>query len=324
MIAVLLLLCNNALAIDIVATLPYLGSIAHEVAPTAKITTLARGSEDPHFLSPTPALMAKVGAADVYIETGMGLELWSERVLDGAGNPKIRVGQPGYVKATDNVPRLDVPVNLSRAQGDMHPEGNPHVWLDPLNAPIVADNIAAGLGRVDPANAATYTANAKAFRAKIDERLFGKELVAFMGGDLLERLERGGKLAPFLESKGLTPKLGGWLKDGAALRGKPVVFYHQSWSYFIARFGVDTVGYIEDRPGIAPSASHRDELAAAMKARGCTTIVIESFYDDRLAHVMAEQVGATVDVVPGNVEGVPAATDYFSFMDTLVHEIATP
>jgi zinc/manganese transport system substrate-binding protein len=322
MIAMLLVFVQSAWAgVDVVATLPWLGSVAHEVAPDASITVLARGTEDPHFLSPTPALMAKVGQADLYIENGMNLELWSERLIDGAGNPDIRPGQKGYVKATDNVPRLEVPADLSRAHGDMHPEGNPHVWSDPLNAAIAADNIAAGLGRVDPDNAATYVANAKSFRAKIDERLFGKDLVDFMGADLLERMARTGKLQAFLESKGLTPRLGGWLKDAASLHGKPVVFYHQSWAYFIDRYQIDTVGYIEDRPGISPSAAHRDELAAAMKAKSCKTIVIDSYYDDRLAQVLGQEVGAKVVVVPGDVGGVPDATDYFTYMDFLVHNI---
>jgi len=162
MFFLLFLLSSPAFALDIVCTLPWLGDIARRVAPDAKITTLARGVDDPHFLSPTPALMAKVSSADVYVENGMGLELWSEKLLDSAGNPKIRPGQPGFVRATTGMHVLDVPTDLSRAKGDLHPEGNPHVWLDPLNTPIAADNIAAALARVDPARAAEYTANAKA------------------------------------------------------------------------------------------------------------------------------------------------------------------
>ena len=155
------------------------------LAPAATVTTLSKGTDDPHFLSPTPALMAKVSTADLYVENGLNLELWSEKLLDSAGNPKIRPGSPGYVKATDGMTRLEVPTELTRAKGDLHPEGNPHVWLDPLNAPTAADNIAAGLARVDPANAATYQANAKAFRQKIEEASFGADLVSFMGGDML-------------------------------------------------------------------------------------------------------------------------------------------
>ena len=209
-------LLSHAFALEIVCTLPWIGDVAHRVAPAAGITTLARGVDNPHFLSPTPALMAKVSSADLFVENGMGLELWSVKLLDSAGNPKIRPGQPGYVRATVGMHVLEVPTDLSRAKGDLHPEGNPHVWLDPLNLPTAADNIAVALGRVDPAHAADYTANAKAFRLKIHESTFGKDLTGFMGGDLLARLAQGGKLDEFLTSKGLQGRLGGWLKAGAA------------------------------------------------------------------------------------------------------------
>lgn len=293
--------------------------LLREAAPEADVTVLASGNEDPHYLSPTPALMARVGKADLFIENGLSLELWSPRLLDGAGNPRIRPSQPGYVRATDGVPRLEVPTEITRAKGDLHPEGNPHVWTDPLNAAIAADNIAAGLTRVNPAGAEGYKKNAATFRAQIYERLFGKDLVSFMGGATLDKLARSGRLFEFLDSKGLTPRLGGWL--GEAKRHQPVVFYHQSWAYFIDRFGVDFVGSIEDRPGVAPSAAHKDELSKAMKAKGCKLIGVTSYYNDRIARVLGEETGARVELVPGDVGGVPAATDYFTFMDTLVGEL---
>jgi len=312
----LAVLSTPAHALNVVATLPYLGDITQRLAPDAEVTVLARGTEDPHYLSPTPALMAKVGQADLYIENGMNLELWSERLLDGAGNAKIRSGANGYVKASAGVPRLEVPTELTRAKGDLHPDGNPHIWLDPLNAALAADNIAAGLGRVDPPNATAYTDRAKAFRAQIDEALFGKDLVGFMGGSSLEKLSRAGRLREFLSSKGLDSRLGGWL--GRASAGKKVVFYHQSWAYLVDRFGVEQVGVIEDRPGVSPSASHKDQLSAAMTAQGCTTIGITSYYSDRIARALASATGATVHVIPGDVGGVPQATDYFKLIDFLV------
>jgi len=319
----LMLFGSVALATDVVCTLPWLGDITRQVAPEAEVTVLARGTEDPHRLSPTPALMAKVGQADLYVEVGMDLELWSGRLLDGAGNPQIRRGQPGHVFASTGVPRLEVPTEISRTQGDMHPEGNPHIWLDPLNVPMVADNIAAGLGRIDPAGAATYTANADAFRQEVYTRLFGEDLVSFMGGELLDRLSRSGKLHDFLASKGLDGRLGGWLAAGSDLRGKPVVFYHQSWAHFVDRFGLEVVGYIEDRPGVSPSAGHRDRLVAAMKAAEARRIGVIVYYDDRLARGVASATGATVLTLPGDVGATPAATDWFSLIDTLVGDLGS-
>ncbi|RME26242.1 MAG: zinc ABC transporter substrate-binding protein [Deltaproteobacteria bacterium] len=306
-------------AVDVVATLPWIGDIATRLAPDADVTVLARGTEDPHYLSPTPALMSKVSKADLYAEVGLSLELWSERLLDGAGNPAIRPGGAGYVRVSEGVPRLEVPTELTRAKGDLHPDGNPHIWTDPLNAIIAADNLAAGLGRVDPANAAAYTERAKAFRQEVYERLFGADLVGFMGGTSLEKLARSGRLMEFLDAKGLRSRLGGWL--GRARPGKKIVFYHQSWPYFIDRFGVELVGTIEDRPGVSPSAAHKQELAQAMKARGCKLIGITSYYNDRIARALAADTGATVVVVPGDVGGVPEATDYFTFIDVLVDRL---
>ncbi len=314
-----LLLSAPAHALEVVCTLPWLGDLTGRIAPDAHVTVLARGTDDPHYLSPTPALMAQVGRADLYIENGMNLELWSERLLDGAGNPRIRPGQPGYVRASDGVPRLEVPTNLTRAQGDLHPDGNPHIWMDPLNAIIASNNIVAWLARVDPANAARYTANAAALSDQIHRRLFGDDLVGFIGGASLEKLARAGRLDEFLASKGLSDRLGGWL--GAAARGKQVVFYHQSWAYFINRFQINQIGIIEDRPGIAPSAHHKEALVAAMKSSGCTTIGITSYYSDRVAQALAAETHATVHVLPGDVGGVPAATDYFAMIDTLVSEL---
>lgn len=319
MIAALLLLASShAWAVQAVCTLPWLGDITRRIAPEAQVTTLARGTDDPHFLSPTPALMAKVTSADLYVENGLNLELWSERLLDSAGNPRIRPGQPGYVRATDNMVRLDVPTELTRAKGDLHAEGNPHVWTDPLNAIVAADNIAAGLSRVDPAKAATYATNAKAFRAKIQEATFGADLVKFMGGDLLTRLAQSGKLDEFLASKGLTSRLGGWLGQGASLEGKPMVFYHQSWAYFVNRFGVRVVGYVEDRPGIPPTAAHRDDIVRLIQQNGVKVIEVTSYYDDKIPNLLAQQTGARVAKVAGDVGGTPEATDYFAYITSLV------
>jgi len=311
-----LILSPAALAVEVVCTLPWLGDLTQRIAPNATVDVLARGTEDPHFLSPTPALMARVRQADLYVENGLSLELWSERLLDGAGNPGIRPGQPGYVRATEGVPILDVPAGVTRAAGDVHPNGNPHVWLDPLNAAVAADNISAGLQRIDPDSAAEYATNAEAFKAALYEKLFGADLVAFMGHRSLVKLARAGKLVEFLESKGLAGRLGGWI--AAVPLGQKIVFYHPSWVYFVDRFGLEQVAVIENRPGVAPSAAHKATVSAAMQQTGCSLIGITAYYNDRVARVLATETGARLAHLPGDVGGAPAATDYFSLMDTLI------
>jgi zinc/manganese transport system substrate-binding protein len=306
-------------ALTVAATLPWLGDITTRLAPSAEVVVLARGTEDPHYLSPTPALMAKLGQADLYVENGMNLELWSERLLDGAGNPSIRPGQPGYVLASAGVPRLEVPTELTRAKGDLHPAGNPHIWLDPLNVAVVVDNISEGLVRVDPAGAEAYRSAAKELRQLLYERLFGADLLAFMGAPTLEKLARSGRLHEFLELKGLTDRLGGWL--GSAAPGRKVVYYHQSWAYLNDRFLIQQVGVIEDPPGVTPSAGHKDRLVATIQATGCDRIAVTNYYSDRVAKVLAQQTGVPLVRLPGDVRGVPEATDYFSLMDYLVEAL---
>ncbi len=319
MIALLLMVLSlPAMALEVVCTLPHLGDIAHRIAPDAHVVILARGTDDPHFLSPTPALIAQVAKADLYVENGLGLELWSERLLDSAGNPGIRPGQAGYVRSTDGVVRLEVPTDLTRAKGDLHPEGNPHVWTDPLNSIQIADNIAAGLSRIDAVNVEKYSSNVRMFRAAVEAQYFGADLVGFMGGDLLLRLEQQRKLDAFLAAKGLTARVGGWKKAGAPLNGKPIIFYHQSWAYFVNRFGVKVAAYVEDRPGIPPTAAHRDQLIALIKSGGIRVIEVTNYYDDAVPKLLAQATGAKVARTAGNVGGTPEATDYFAYVTSLI------
>ena len=315
----LLVFSPAALALNVVCTLPWLGDLTQRIAPAANVDVLSRGTEDPHFISPTPALMARVQRADLYVENGLSLELWSERLLDGAGNPGIRPGQPGYVLATAGVPALEVPSSVTRSAGDVHPTGNPHVWLDPLNAAVAAENISSGLSRVDPDNADQYAANTKQLKKEIHERLFGADLMEFMGQRSLVKLARAGKLRAFLESKGLEDRLGGWL--GAVPEGRKIVFYHPSWVYFVERFGLTQVEVIENRPGVAPSAAHKANVSTAMKKSGCGLIGITAYYNDRVAKALAKETGARLAHLPGDVGGTPAATDYFKLIDTLVTQV---
>ncbi|MHC4832007.1 MAG: metal ABC transporter substrate-binding protein, partial [Planctomycetota bacterium] len=203
--------------VEVVTTLPHLASIAGEIGgERIEVRPLASGRFNPHFISPTPSLMAAARDADLYLEVGMSLEIWSERVIDGSRNPRIRGGQPGHAAVYEGVDRIQIPKVLTRGQGDVHPLGNPHIWVDPLNAKLIAGNVARALERVDPAGKEAYAKNLKAFEARVDRAYFGEALVELLGADLLTRLARSGKLFDFLESKSfrgekLSDKVGGWL-----------------------------------------------------------------------------------------------------------------
>ena len=186
----------------VVTTLPTYAAIAREVAgPLAEVEAIARGDEDPHFVTPRPSFAVMIQRADLFIVTGLDLELWVPSLLDRANNPEVVEGAPGHVVAYAGITLLDVPQSVSRAGGDIHVFGNPHIHTDPVNGILIARNIAAGLKRIDPANTATYDANLREFEADVLRRLFGDELVEMLGGEQLIALARDHRFWEFAGSQ---------------------------------------------------------------------------------------------------------------------------
>src|SRR5690242_4456417 len=190
--------------IKVVATLPDLASLAQEVGgDKIELSTMAKATEDPHFVDARPSFVVQLRSADVLIDGGAELEIgWLPPLLQNARNPKLEVGKPGRVQASEGVRLMNVPTNVTRAAGDVHALGNPHFCVDPIIAKAVAQHIAQSFGAVDPPNAAFYQANYKNFEATINAKLQGW----------------GALMQPF--------------------QGQHVVAYHDSWPYFAHRFGV--------------------------------------------------------------------------------------
>jgi len=332
--AVAALLAGGGAAADetrklrVVATLPDVGSIAEAVGGDhVAVTTLARGYEDPHYVTPTPALMTAVSNADLFLEVGLSLEIWSERVLDGARNAKVRPGADGHAYVSRGVPLLEIPVEVTRAGGDLHPEGNPHVWLDPLNGILMARNVRDALIRVAPDRKAAFEKRCADFERRLYERLYGDELVKLLGGPLLAKLDRAEKLldvlaAKKLEGRPLLERLGGLTKRAEAFRGRKIVFYHRSWPYFAKRFGLEVAGHVEDKPGIAPTAAHRDEIEARIRAEEIPVVAMTSYYPKKYPEAIAEATGAKLVVLPNSTGGVEGAGDYLEFLTVLVDRLA--
>ncbi|MEE9271643.1 MAG: metal ABC transporter substrate-binding protein, partial [Candidatus Krumholzibacteria bacterium] len=222
--------------LNVVTTLSVLEYIAGEVGGTrTSAQSLSDPRQDPHFVQPRPTLMKKTRQADVFVEVGLQLELWAQKVIDGAGNPRIQAGQPGRVVASNGISTLELPGILSREWGDVHPYGNPHVWLDPVNVKRMGANIADAFTSVDPEHADHYAGKLATFNARVDSALFGAELVANVGAAKLTRLAQRGRLFEYLADKGLAGELGGWLKKAEPLRGQKIVTYHKTWVYFARR-----------------------------------------------------------------------------------------
>jgi len=287
-----------------------------------QVRSLCAPNEDPHYVTPTPSLVAAVGDADLFVEIGLNLEIWTERLLDGAGNPKVRPGGVGYVWAAEGIATKERPSTLSRSQGDLHPDGNPHVWLDPLNMKVMVRNVAEGHARVDPPQAAVYRANAASLGTRIDVALYGQELVDLLGAALLDRLARGGQLHTYLDKElggaPLRDKLGGWLGRASAMQGRSIVYYHQSWVYFADRFGLTVAAYVEAKPGIQPSAAHLERVVQIVGTDQVPVVVVTNYYDARLPQRIAEQAQIDVAVVPIMTGGTKDAPTWFALMDGLV------
>ncbi len=314
--------------VKVVTSLTTYGSIAREiVGDRGAVSSIAQGDEDPHFVQPKPSFVALLRDADLFVTTGLDLELWVPTLLDRAGNRKIMEGNPGYVAAYTGIALLEVPVSVSRAGGDVHADGNPHLHTDPINGIIIGRNILTGLTRVDPAGAEYYRAREMEFEKRVLEATIGKALVDILTPATAFNLLRTGQFDGFvaktaLHGKPLADQLGGWLKSGNDFRGREIACYHKEWSYFSVRFQVTCVAYVEAKPGIPPTPGHVEEIIALMKTRQIPALFASNYYPKSQIDQVAAKTGATAVIVPENTFGAPGVTTYIELVDTWVNGLA--
>ena len=314
--------------VRVVATLPVYADLVEKIGGTqVDVSAIAAPNEDAHFVRPKPSFALSVRRADLFITTGLDLELWAPTVLDRAGNRDVSEGGNGYVTAYTGIELLDVPAAADRSGGDVHIFGNPHLTTDPLRALQVARNITVGLGRVAPARVAVWNAGLTRLTADIHQRLFGARLVELLGGDLLEQLALQGTLHSFLEGeefdgRPLIFQLGGWLGVAEAFRGRDIICYHKNWAYLEDRFGVRCADFVEAKPGIPPTPRHVASLLERMENDGIAVILAASHYDERKIETVAGRGAARSVVVPMNPGGGAGVDDYFALVDTWVVGLA--
>jgi ABC-type Zn uptake system ZnuABC Zn-binding protein ZnuA len=306
----------------IMVTLPVLKSITDALAGDEfEVTALAKPDQDPHNVTPTPTLMKKLREADLFIEIGLQLELWADQVATGSGNPNLATGARGRLVASAGISREEVPSVVSRSEGDIHPEGNPHLWLDPIRVKQIADNIATALKGLSPASAPAIDERLKKFRERIDEALFGADLLKEVGSRTLTRKTLDGSLPAWLDEKKLGDKLGGWLKKAQPLRGAKVIEYHKSWIYLGKILGFEIVGSIQSKPGIEPGPKHVEELKNIIATQKVKEIIVDNFYDPSVPNQLARETGVKVAVVPGQPGGEAGTEDYIAFMGFVIDRL---
>jgi ABC-type Zn uptake system ZnuABC Zn-binding protein ZnuA len=312
--------------LNIVCSFSDYASIAAElVGDRGSVDHIAHGEQDPHFVPPKPSYAMNLHSADLWITTGMDLEIWSSTILDKARNRQIMDGEPGFVSVSDGVRVLQKVEKADRTEGDIHLMGNPHINTGPLNWKVIATNITTGLIKIDPSNAEYYRSNLEEFNDRVDRALFGDELVDIIGGTALCNLIETQTLFTFLENEyqgeKLYYKLGGWLKKAEPSRGKKIVAYHKNWIYFIETFGLEIVGYIEPKPGIPPSAKHVEQMIQTIKEQNISLMLVASYFEKNSPRMIEEKTGIKALFLPLFVEGMPEITDNFQLMDYWIDQI---
>jgi len=312
----------------IVTTLPTYAAIARELTgDLAEVTAIARGDEDPHFVNPRPSFAAAVGNADMFVVTGLDLELWVPTIIDRARNPRIVEGAPGNVAVYSGVTLLQVPTDVSRAGGDVHVFGNPHIHTDPVNGIGIARNILAGLNRIDPANSAAYQANFDDFADRILRRTFGDEFIDMLGAETVLRLARNYELWEFarnqeFQGRPLTDYMGGWMADAAPFRDQRMACYHRNWAYFSARFRIPCVLYIEPKPGIPPSPGHLNNVITTMTEENIPVLFAANYFSRSQVERVASRTNARAVIVPEHVAGAEGVDTYFDLIDIWVSDLS--
>ena len=268
--------------LNIVTTTEDLAAIAREAGgDRITVESIARGYQDPHFVEAKPSFILKLQKADILILVGRELEIgWLPPLIQQSRNSKIQVGANGYLDASLKARILEIPQGqVTRAEGDVHPLGNPHYWLDPENGKIIAQEIFDALARFRPND-----------RAYFEQRL----------NDFVNRLNEAEKR---------------WAAMMAPYKGTKMVTYHRSFPNFADRFGLDIVGYVEPKPGIPPTPQHTLDLINQMKRDNVKLVLVEPYFDLKTPNAIGRATGAEVLVMPPSVGGVKEITDYFKLFD---------
>jgi len=266
----------------VVAATTTLGAIADAVGgDLVEVEVVARPDRDLHALEVRPSTMRKTSRADVYLEVGMSLDYWTDDVIRGSRNRDLR--RVDCSRALDEA--LEVPEGkIDAAMGDVHPEGNPHYWLDPERLPDVAGIVARAFAEADPANAGTYASRADAFADRVAARVRGWE---------------------------------------ARLVGIAFVQYHATWPYLADRFGMEIVGTVEPLPGIPPSARHLAELAATIRKQGARVVIREPYHDDDAVAFLVRETGVDTAVLPSSCDA-PTEASLLAHLDQVVSVLGRP
>ena len=251
-----------------------------------KVSSATTALQDPHHIQARPSLIARARNADMMVCTGLELEVgWLPILLQQSCNPKIMPGQPGFLEAGRLVRRLEVPSRIDRSDGDVHAAGNPHIQTDPRNIALVADELVRRLSRIDPASAGYYQQRYRDFSGRWNAAIRK------------------------------------WEQQAAPLKGVAIVEHHKNLEYLMNWLGMHSVGTLEPKPGVEPSAAHLSELVAQLQRQPARMVVRAAYQDERASQWLAAHAHIPAVVVPFTVGGDDKADNLFSLFDDTVQRL---
>ena len=322
------LLAVSSLAAEplrVCATVPGLGGLAEEVGGAeVAVTVFTKGTESPHFTVPKPSFIKVLNACDAYVQVGLELEIgWAPALLQNARNPTILPGGPGFIDASEVISALGVPSGpIDRSMGDVHPGGNPHYLLDPLNGLRVAALLRDRFSALRPEAQQQFAERYDDFRQRLGNALVGESLSRKYDFEKLALLAEYGRLVDFLDSQGDTALLEGWLDLMNPHAGAKVVTEHDGWSYFSARFGLEVIAFLEPIPGVPPTTSHLGAIIERMRTEQVGVVLATAYYDPRYTRFVSDKTGAAVVAIAHQVDARPGTGDYLSMTDYNVKQLA--
>jgi ABC-type Zn uptake system ZnuABC Zn-binding protein ZnuA len=331
LVASLGLLEGDALAqgaarpLRVATTVPDLGSLVREIGgDQVAVTVFAKGTEDFHSIEAKPSFIKTLSEADLFIQMGMEMEQgWVPVLQQNARNAKVLPGARGFLDASMVITPLEVPSGtVDRSMGDVHPAGNPHYLVDPINGLLVAQLIRNKLIELRPERQKYFEERYSNFRQRLGAALVGEALAKKYDVEKLAVLFEAGKLSDFLRSQGEESLLGGWFALMLPYRGAKVVADHNTWPYFARRFGISVIGFLEPKPGLPPTTRHLNELIENMRPQGVKVILANPYFDPRFAQFVAERTGAQVVNIAHMVGARPGTNDYISMIDYDVRQLA--
>ncbi len=274
----------SAHALEVFACEPEWGALVKELAGgIVKITVATTAFQDPHQLQARPSLIAAVRRADLLVCTGAQLEIgWLPLLLRRSGNPHIQVGDPGYFLAADFVRKIEIPQRVDRSQGDIHPQGNPHVHLDPRNIRRLANALTERLTEIDRSSSSDFESRLQDFQERWSAAMLR------------------------------------WEEESAGLAGLRLVSHHRSFSYLAAWLDLDIVATLEPKPGIPPSGAQLARLLEQLTPDPPTGVIRTPYANEKPSAWLSERLGSAELQLPYTIGGTYAVVDLFTLFDETI------